>query len=485
MSDYMGDLQKIRQMSQFEMRRAYDSNKKEEKQKLGEYSYYNKEQALEENAVIERVLQLQSTLDYGEKLPDIAQQEIRERLFTNKAYLLVNEHSKSDSSYMTGVKTSVRDLTEALHAPLKKGKMGEDLNKISALYETAMEKCNDYLTRGTGERKVPFWPWHRQRFDAVAEMEQSLQEEKENFENNKKIVLAYVDTVDLGQLNVKMTSGSRAGFREGSFYQEGDLLIKSAMDVVLLDRLDAYKQEEMMKYVDGLDKYNSKETNLGGPIGFDELELPQQYQELHEARETVGEMEEAPLTEEKLGLIVKGLETSEKILASDVGDILKTIDTLRNSETYGLDKETIDADIKKLEAVLKPAKKNKKTLNISPEIHRMAEVLLDQLKTIKNDPLKILSKVSGHDLESVFDIKVNRTRSVFERGKEIKNGMADSAVSGEVLINSLMELYGGNVYETYKKYVYKNLYRSATYMKEEKDAIEDKVFRRNFNKNFN
>ena len=182
MSDYIGNLQKVRQATMFDMRHSYDENKTADKQKMGEFSYYNKEQVLEENATIESLLNLQSTDQMTEQLPELTRQEIQERLFTNKAYLLINEHSKTDSPYMEAVKTSVTNLTESLFAPMEAGKIGETLNKISTLYQTALDKCKDYLERGTGKRKVPFWPWHKQRYNAVDEMEQNLVKEKEKFE---------------------------------------------------------------------------------------------------------------------------------------------------------------------------------------------------------------------------------------------------------------------------------------------------------------
>ncbi len=246
MSDYIGNLQKVRQATMFDMRHSYDENKTADQQKIGEFSYYNKQQVLEENAAIESVLKIQSTDQMTEQLPELTKQEIQERLFTNKAYLLINEHSKSDSPYMEAVKTSVTNLTESLFAPMEAGKVGETLNKISTLYQTALDKCKDYLERGTGKKRVPFWPWHKQRFNAVDEMEQSLLAEKEKFEENKEVVMARMNEETLGMEKQvpKNAAIFKSNIEDESFFYEGELVLKSAMDVVLLDRLDWKKQKE-------------------------------------------------------------------------------------------------------------------------------------------------------------------------------------------------------------------------------------------------
>ncbi len=480
MSDYMGDLQKVRQLSQFEMRHSYDSNKTEDKKKMGEFNYYDKEKALEENAVIERVLKLQKSDELEEKLPDLTQQEMGERLFTNKVYLLVNEHSKTDSPYMTAVKDAVTDLTEALYAPMDATKVGESLNRISTLYETAIGKCNDYLTRGSGHKKPPFWPWHKQRFDAVEEMEKNLQDEKAKFEENKKIVFAKLDTEELGMENQKGDL-RETQINESSFYSKGELLLKSAMDVVMLDRLDSDKQGDLLNY------YRHKEEDLFEPSEeVDDVKLPYQYQNLGTAMEEIKKAGEGSISNEKIDQVIDGYDAATKFVDSDAAEILDAVNKVREHEKGGMENDVIDEDIQILEEVVHPVKKDKKTVDISPEVQHMAGVMLDQLKTIKKDPARLLSHLSNKELSTGFDIHISdNNRSLLEREADIREKIKKSAIRGRVLFDSLMKLNGGSAYETYKKYVVKvNVSECAKEVVKRKGEIEAKALQRNVQKNF-
>ena len=489
MSDYIGNLQKVRQATMFDMRHSYDENKTADKQKMGEFSYYNKEQVLEENATIESLLNLQSTDQMTEQLPELTRQEIQERLFTNKAYLLINEHSKTDSPYMEAVKTSVTNLTESLFAPMEAGKIGETLNKISTLYQTALDKCKDYLERGTGKRKVPFWPWHKQRYDAVDEMEQNLVKEKEKFEFNKQIVMARLDEEDLGMQPQAPTDFEvrKSQIDKGSLYRDGELMIKSAMDVVLIDRFDVDKQTERFQYVEK----EAEELNDELYKELEKVEVSKQDAMLTNALDLMkqNEVTIVKYTDKELDVIMEGTTYANKILESDVGATLKVINDIKEKKGFGLDPATIDENIKLLEEVVKPAKKNKKTLDISPEIHHMAGVLLDQLKTLKNNPFKFISKLSNKELRTQFGMSIDfgifMNTSFSDRDTVIKDEIKRSPVSNTDFIDALMRIYGGSVFETYKKYVLKtNLYKTAAKINEMKLDIDGQLISKNIRDNF-
>ena len=498
MSDYKGDLQKIRQMSQFEMRHSYDSNKTEDKKKMGEFNYYNKAEALEENAAIERVLNLQSTGQMTEQLPEVAMQEMKERLFANKAYLLVNEHSKSDSPYMDAVKTSVAALTEALYAPIEKGKVGAALDDISTKYQTALDNCKNYLERGTGKKKPPFWPWHRARFDAVDDMATRLADEKEKFENRKAYVFRAMDEDSLG---MKQRAGESAqnyyNYRSVKFENEGNFLIHSAMDVILMDKFTEKNQTEYAIYVRNEESVIFKGQNKTSVSTVqdeikesDQVIIPEQY-DLKKTL-TILDNPSGDLTEEDTKTLQKGSDFADKVLESDAGAIVACINDLtkENSEAIiqGSETQNLQDAIKQLESVVKPAKKTKKTLDISPEICYMGEVLLDQLKQLLTKPERILSQLPDADLELILnqDILFDDYTSFMYRERSIKKMIPKvHNLTNKDLFFILTRINGGRMADTYDKYVIKmNLVENAKEVQDKMTPIHQKTFRNNLQNNF-
>lgn len=247
MPDANIELRKYRQLVSTDMRMALDEQKEEDQKLIQNNPLYDKQNITEESYTLERVLKIRSTADLT--LPPLSKQKIRERLFFNKSYLLLNENSKNDSGYMETVKTAMRTLHEALQNPLPEDhtEMKKDLGAISGLYESAITACTKYLERDTGQKREPFWPWHKNRFNAVDDMQQRLIQEKQAFEEK------------LQQLETKDLSG---------------IQIKNAMDVILLDQFDQEEKDKEAAFLEKIGQTAGETVNAHEMplfIGFDEI----------------------------------------------------------------------------------------------------------------------------------------------------------------------------------------------------------------------
>ena len=426
MSDFLNDLEKYRQISSFEMRRAYDEKKEDEKALIDSDIMYDKKRVMDENASLERLLDISNTS--LKQLPPLTRTMAREILFSNKSYLLINENSKEDSPYMTNVKNAVRDLQNAMYEEPGSKDLMTQLEKIPTLYQTAIDRCDEYLKRGGEKKRRPFWPWHKKRFDAVDDMAASLEAEKAAYEAK----LNAFKRTDLGSVGEQYMDSDELNTVKQAAITETYMLmnsegsrIKSPMDVLLIDRFDVIavnkeqnflkertpmlfddeKAMEKLMKSDNIPKDLERMRFIGAFLMGHREDKKKNFAEVYAEHYNINladmGKEENLVSEHSMAMEQK--EIADKFLnKSDAGRLLIEVNSIRRATVSMKDLPDVVATLDKN---LKDAKKMK-TMSISPEIRHMSEVLAEQLKLFSKHPVAMLSQLDEKHLTKLLGLKV-------------------------------------------------------------------------------
>ncbi len=160
-------------------------------------SFYNVDQALQDNYEIQDILDNASEL----KLSDSAKVNLELQLNRNENFRLINKEKKTfgDSTFMTNVKTAIENYEASLQRGIYRGTKNRALSEKGAkeLVESqtksqledvieccneVIRKCNDYLDRGSS-----IWFWRKNRHTAVEEAKQRAEKELEKLQELRGI----------------------------------------------------------------------------------------------------------------------------------------------------------------------------------------------------------------------------------------------------------------------------------------------------------
>ena len=122
--------------------------------------YHTVESAIQENAKIEELMQNAGVLGLKVREKD----GLKFRAQRNSNFQLINlEKTTGDSPFMAAVKASVKEIDKLFDEPVGYSVDREEKVRLAReKVDDAIQKCDAYIGRG-----VPFWPWHKKRYNAV------------------------------------------------------------------------------------------------------------------------------------------------------------------------------------------------------------------------------------------------------------------------------------------------------------------------------